>query len=68
MAGFADARSKTGKASDAQTVLRYPTRASEFDHRRLTASPPPMRIHQITATATAGEKTFPQDLKTDIRA
>ena len=35
MAGIADARSKTGITSDAQSVLRYPTRASELDHRRL---------------------------------
>ena len=68
MAGIADARSKTGKASDAKTVLRYQTRASEFDHRRLIASPPLLRIHRQSETAKAGKKTRLSDLKTDIRA
>ena len=44
VAGTADARSKIGNASDAHSVMRYPTRASELDHRRLSASPPPLRI------------------------
>jgi hypothetical protein len=43
VADFVDARSKTGKASDAHSVMRYPIRASELDHRRLQALPPPMR-------------------------
>jgi len=59
LAGLTDARSKTGKTSDANTVMRYPIRESEFDHRRLTASPPPMRIHPNQATAPAEEKTRP---------
>src|SRR6267154_2275338 len=37
-----DARSQTGTAPDEQTAMRYPTRASELDHRRLQVPPSPL--------------------------
>src|SRR5229473_5217617 len=37
-----DARSQTGIAPDEQTAMRYPTRASELDHRRLHVPPSPL--------------------------
>src|SRR6266446_1837684 len=37
-----DARPQTGTAPDEQTEMRYPTRASELDHRRLQAPPSPL--------------------------
>jgi hypothetical protein len=46
-----DARFQTGTAPDEQTAMRYPTRASEFDHRRLQVpssplhDPPPNQFH-----------------------
>src|SRR5260370_42138762 len=43
-----DARVSTGTAPDEQTEMRYPTRESEFDHRRLQvpALPPARSIAQ----------------------
>jgi hypothetical protein len=37
-----DARPQTGTAPDEQTAMRYPTRASELDHRRLQVLPSPL--------------------------
>src|SRR5216684_8893652 len=37
-----DARPQTGTAPDEQTEMRYPTRASELDHRRLQVLPSPL--------------------------
>jgi hypothetical protein len=37
-----DARSQTGTPPDEQTEMRYPTRASELDHRRLQVPPSPL--------------------------
>src|SRR5216684_999743 len=37
-----DARPQTGTAPDEQTAMRYPTRASELDHRRLQVPPSPL--------------------------
>ncbi len=53
VAGTADARSKIGTASDAYSVMRYPTRESELDHRRLYASSPPLCIHLGMVAASA---------------
>jgi PAS domain-containing protein len=46
-----DARPQTGTAPDEQTEMRYPTRASELDHRRLQVplsplhDPSPSQLH-----------------------
>jgi hypothetical protein len=53
-----DARCKTGKAPDEHTVMRYPIRASELDHRRLQASPPPMHVHRNPLSAVLGRKSI----------
>jgi Transposase, Mutator family len=37
-----DARPQTGTAPDERTEMRYPTRASELDHRRLQVPPSPL--------------------------
>jgi hypothetical protein len=37
-----DARPQTGTVPDEQTAMRYPTRASELDHRRLQVPSPPL--------------------------
>src|SRR5215470_5612696 len=42
-----DARSQTGTAPDEQTAMRYPTRASELDHRRLQVRPLLCTIHHL---------------------
>jgi hypothetical protein len=42
-----DARPQTGTAPDEQTEMRYPTRASELDHRRLQVPPHFCTIHQL---------------------
>jgi hypothetical protein len=40
---LAESRPQTGTAPDEQTEMRYPTRASELDHRRLQV--PPSLLH-----------------------
>jgi hypothetical protein len=42
-----DARSQTGTAPDEQTAMRYPTRESELDHRRLQVLPLLCTIHHL---------------------
>src|SRR6202158_5711404 len=51
-----DARPQTGTAPDEQTEMRYPTRASELDHRRLHVPPSPLHDpspNQLRAVARA---------------
>ena len=48
--------------------LRYPTRASELDHRRPSVPPPPIRDHSHEAVRGNGPFPAPKSLTTDIRA
>jgi hypothetical protein len=49
-----DARSQTGTAPDEQTAMRYPTRASELDHRRLRVPPSPLHDPSSRPRASRG--------------
>jgi len=54
-----DARSQTGTAPDEQTAMRYPTRASEFDHRRLQVLPSPLHDPPLINFTLASVKNVP---------
>src|SRR5580693_287057 len=65
-----DARPQTGTAPDEQTEMRYPTRASELDHRRLQV--PPSLLHdpstnQLHAGARRTSQSCARCLTKDIR-
>src|ERR1700678_1120583 len=65
-----DARPQTGTAPDEQTEMRYPTRASELDHRRLQV--PPSLLHdsstnQLHAGAWRTSQSCVRCLTKDIR-
>src|SRR5258708_5334532 len=54
-----DARSQTGIAPDEQTAMRYPTRASELDHRRLQSRPLLCTIHHLINFTLASVENVP---------
>src|ERR1700678_3315236 len=65
-----DARPQTGTAPDEQTEMRYPTLASELDHRRLQV--PPSLLHdsstnQLHAGAWRTSQSCVRCLTKDIR-
>jgi hypothetical protein len=51
-----DARCQTGTAPDERTAMRYPTRESELDHRRLQVLPSPLHDRLINFTLASVEK------------
>src|SRR5262252_1721922 len=54
-----DARSQTGTAPDEQTAMRYPTRASELDHRRLQVPPSPLHDPSPNQLHAGGVESVP---------
>src|ERR1700687_4023637 len=65
-----DARPQTGTAPDEQTEMRYPTRASELDHRRLQVPPSPLHdpsSNQLHAGAWRTSPSCVRCLTEDIR-